>query len=187
MGPNEAVALRAKEKAQAEALVLDLTPKAPDHITYKRLWAAVLTKHAVRVTDLNAICASLKKKSEFVFLDWEAGKRKPEDHYRMQRPVVVSWAAFPSPNTLPDLMMQGLRRRRAAPIVEPLFATRHQCSFFGHSVSSFWWLSWQPAIRRLLQRVSRARRAYPAKGVHRDLLAPPEFQLLLSVRRLTCV
>ena len=91
MGPHEAVALRAKEKAQAEALVLDLTPKAPDHITYKSLWAAVLTKHAVRVTDLNAICASpKKKKSEFVFLDWEAGKRKREDHYRMQRPVVVS-------------------------------------------------------------------------------------------------
>ena len=90
MGPNEAVALRAKEKAQAEALVLDLTPKAPDHITYKSLWAAVLTKHAVRVTDLNVICASLNKKKELVFLDWEAGKRKPEDHHRMQRPVVVS-------------------------------------------------------------------------------------------------
>ena len=25
------------------------------------------------------------------------------------------------------------------------------------------------------------------RAVHRDLLAPPEFQLLLSVRRLTCV
>jgi three-Cys-motif partner protein len=90
MGPNEAVAWRAKEKAQAEALVLDLTPKAPDHITYKSLWAAVLTKHAVRVTDVNAICASLKMKNELVFLDWEAGKRKPEDHYRMQRPVIVA-------------------------------------------------------------------------------------------------
>ena len=39
-------------------------------------------------------------------------------------------------------------------------------------------------------RVRRARRAYVAKearSVHRDLLAPPEFQLRLSVRRLTCV
>jgi hypothetical protein len=67
MGPHEAVALRAKEKTQAETLVLDLTPKAPDHITYKSLWAAVLTKHAVRVTDLNAICASLKKEKRVCF------------------------------------------------------------------------------------------------------------------------
>ena len=39
-------------------------------------------------------------------------------------------------------------------------------------------------------KVSRVRRAYLAKearSVHRDLLAPPEFQLRLSVRRLTCV
>ena len=70
--------------------MLDLTPKAPDHITYKSLWAAVLTKHAVRVTEVNAICARLKKKNALVFLDWEAGKRKPEDHYRMQRPDVVT-------------------------------------------------------------------------------------------------
>jgi hypothetical protein len=38
-------------------------------------------------TDLSA---SLKKKNELVLLDWEAGKRKPEDRYRMQRAVVVS-------------------------------------------------------------------------------------------------
>ena len=55
--------------------MLDLTPKAPAHITYKNLWAAVLTKHAVRVTEVNAICARLKKKYALVFLDWEAGKR----------------------------------------------------------------------------------------------------------------
>jgi hypothetical protein len=56
--------------------------------------------------------------------------------------------------------------------------------------SSSWWLSWRPATRRLLQRVSRARRAYPrkeARSVHRDRPAPPDLQLRLSVRRLTCV
>jgi three-Cys-motif partner protein len=90
MGPNKALALRAKERTEAEDLVLDLTPKAPAHITYKNLWAAVLTKHAVRVTEVNAICARLKKKNALVFLDWEAGKRKPEDHYRMQRPDGVT-------------------------------------------------------------------------------------------------
>jgi hypothetical protein len=69
-------------------------------------------------------------------------------------------------------------------------ATRDQCSFFGHLVSSSWWRPWQPAIRRLLQKVSRARRVCrvnEARWVHPDLLAPPEFQLRLSVRRLTCV
>ena len=70
--------------------MLDLTPKAPDHITYKNLWPAVLTKHAVRVTEVNAICARLKKKNELVFLDWEAREAQPEDHYRMQRPDGVT-------------------------------------------------------------------------------------------------
>jgi hypothetical protein len=75
----------ASEKAEAEALVLELTPKAPDHTTYKQVWAAVLTKHAVRLTDVNAICANLKKKDVLVFLDWEPRVRVPKDHYRMQR------------------------------------------------------------------------------------------------------
>jgi three-Cys-motif partner protein len=33
MGPNETAALRAKAKAAAEAAILDITPRAPDHIT----------------------------------------------------------------------------------------------------------------------------------------------------------
>lgn len=87
MGPNELATLRAGAKKAAEALVLELTPKAPDHITYKKLWPAVLTKHAVRLPDVNSICAALKKKNELVFLDWEPRGRVPKDDYRMQRPV----------------------------------------------------------------------------------------------------
>jgi hypothetical protein len=87
MGPNEAAAMRAAEKVKAEALVLELTPKAPDHIVYNKLWAAVLTKHAVRVTDVNSICAILRKKGALLFPDWETGKRVPQDHYRTQRPA----------------------------------------------------------------------------------------------------
>lgn len=86
MGPNETAALRAMEKAKAKSLVLELTPHAPDHITYKKLWTSVLTKHAVRRTDVNMICAALKKENALVFLDWEAGKRVPQNNYRMQRP-----------------------------------------------------------------------------------------------------
>ena len=87
MAPNETAELRAKEKKAAEELVLKLTPKAPDHIIYKNLWAAVLLKHAVRVTDVNRICADLKKKEALLFPDWETGKRVPQDHYRAQRPT----------------------------------------------------------------------------------------------------
>jgi hypothetical protein len=87
VGPNEAAAMRAAEKEKAEALVLELTPKAPDHIIYNKLWAAILTKHAVRVTDVNSICAILRKKGALLFPDWETGKRVPQDHYRTQRPA----------------------------------------------------------------------------------------------------
>jgi hypothetical protein len=118
MGPHEAVALRA----------LDLTPKAPDHITYKSLWAAVLTKHAVRVTDLNAICASLKKEKRVCFPQlggWQAQAGGSLPHAAARRCLL---SGFPSPNTLPDLMMQGLRRRRAAPIVEPRLGRAAPCN-----------------------------------------------------------
>src|SRR5215831_14641561 len=87
MGPNEAATLRANEKKAAEAAVLELTPKAPAHITYKKLWPAVLTKRAVRLTDVNTICANLRKKKELVFLDWEPRGRVPKDDYRIQRPA----------------------------------------------------------------------------------------------------
>jgi three-Cys-motif partner protein len=86
MGPNETAALRAKAKAATEAAILDSTPQAPDHIAYKRLWAAVLTRHAVRLTDVNAMCAKLRKTEALLFPDWETGKRVPQDHYRVQRP-----------------------------------------------------------------------------------------------------
>jgi hypothetical protein len=87
MGPNDTAKLLADAKKEAEVAILELTPKAPLHITYRRLWAAVLMKYIVRLTDVNSICAGLKKNNELVFLDWEAGKRVPKDNYRMQRPA----------------------------------------------------------------------------------------------------
>ena len=39
--------------------ILDLTPKSPDHIIYRKLWATVLTRHVVRLPDVNALCAIL--------------------------------------------------------------------------------------------------------------------------------
>lgn len=87
MGPNETAELRSKAKQAAEAAILDITPKAPESITYKKLWAAVLTDHAVRLTDVNAMCAKLRKSEALLFPDWEAGTRVPQDHYRVQRPA----------------------------------------------------------------------------------------------------
>ncbi len=85
MAPDKTAAMLAEAKKKATAKVLELTPKAPDHITYKKLWPAVMTEHVVRLTDVNTICADLKKKNELVFLDWEPRGRVPKDHYRMQR------------------------------------------------------------------------------------------------------
>jgi three-Cys-motif partner protein len=86
MAPNETAALREEAKKAAGALVLDLTPRAPDCITYRQLWPAVMTEHAVRLTDVNAICAELRKMNKLVFLDWEPRGRVPKNHYRLQRP-----------------------------------------------------------------------------------------------------
>jgi three-Cys-motif partner protein len=85
MGPNEVAAFLDAEKKRAVVAILDLTPKSPDHIIYRKLWAAVLTRHVVRLTDVNALCGILRKREELVFPDWEPRKRVPQDHYRTQR------------------------------------------------------------------------------------------------------
>ena len=87
MGPNEAAAERGAAKKAAEAAVLELTPEAPNHITYKQLWPVVMTRHAVRLTEVNKICTDLKKKNELVFLDWAPRGKAPKDEYRLQRPA----------------------------------------------------------------------------------------------------
>jgi three-Cys-motif partner protein len=86
MGPNETAALRAKAKAEAEAMILTITPKAPDHVQYKKLWAEVLTQHAVRLTDVNSICGALYKRGQLACPNWEERARVPKDHYSLQQP-----------------------------------------------------------------------------------------------------
>ena len=86
MRPNETAALRAKAKADAESMILAITPKAPDHVPYKKLWAAVLTEHAVRLTDVNTICGALYKQGQLACPNWEARARVPKNHYNLQRP-----------------------------------------------------------------------------------------------------
>lgn len=86
MAPDKTEAMFAEQKRRAAALVLELAPKAPKSIPYHRLWATVLAKHAIRRTDVNAICAAMKKSGELLFPDWEPRKHVPQDHYRVQRP-----------------------------------------------------------------------------------------------------
>jgi len=87
MGPSDAAAMRNGAKRAAEAMVPELTPKAPAHILYKKLWPQLLVKHAVRLPDVNAICTSLKKRNAIVFLDWPPRGKAPKDEYRMQQPA----------------------------------------------------------------------------------------------------
>ena len=86
MGPDKTAALLADEKRKAAATILELVPKAPDHISYRKLWPAVLTQHVVRLTDVNTICANMRKIGELLFPDWEPRIRVPKDHHRIQRP-----------------------------------------------------------------------------------------------------
>jgi three-Cys-motif partner protein len=86
MGPNETAEFLEAERKKASANILDVTPRDPSHFTYRNLWAAVLTRHVVRLTDVNAICADLRKRGELVFPGWESGKRVPKDDYITHRP-----------------------------------------------------------------------------------------------------
>lgn len=85
LGPDKTAAMLAAEKQKARALLLSLTPFAPESITYKRLWALVLAKHSVRRTEVNAMCVEMKKIGQLTFPDWEPNKRVPQDGYRVQR------------------------------------------------------------------------------------------------------
>jgi len=86
MAPDQTEAMLAEAKQNARVLVLELVPRVPGDITYRRLWASVLAQHSVRRTDVNKICAAMKDSGELLFPDWEPGKRVPQDRYRVQRP-----------------------------------------------------------------------------------------------------
>ena len=87
MGPNDLETNLAAEKVAAERLLLELTPVAPSSVTYEVVWPRVLAKHIVRVPDVNRMAARLRKEGSISFPEWERGKRVPQPHYRMQRPI----------------------------------------------------------------------------------------------------
>jgi three-Cys-motif partner protein len=85
MGPDEIEGRLEDEKRKAEAAIRHLVPKSPASIVYRKLWSTILLHHMVRKTDVNTICADMRKKEELLFLDWEARRRVPQDNYRVQR------------------------------------------------------------------------------------------------------
>jgi three-Cys-motif partner protein len=85
MGPDEIEGRLEDEKRKAEAAIRHLVPKSPASIVYRKLWSTILLHHMVRKTDVNTICADMRKKEELLFPDWEAMRRVPQDNYRVQR------------------------------------------------------------------------------------------------------
>ena len=87
MAPNELETTLAEAKVAAEKMLIDLTPMSPGSVTYGDIWPRVLAKHVVRRPDVNQIAVKLKKANRLSFLDWETGKRVPQNSYRMNRPT----------------------------------------------------------------------------------------------------
>ena len=87
MAPNELETTLAEAKVAAEKMLIDLTPMSPGSVIYRDISPRVLAKHVVRRPDVNQIAVKFKKANRLLFLDWETGKRVPQDPYRMNRPT----------------------------------------------------------------------------------------------------
>jgi hypothetical protein len=86
MAPDRTAEVQALAIKQARDMLCTLVPKSPDYMSYRNLWATVLSHHAVRRIEINTLCAAMKKSGELLFPDWEEGRKVPQDHYRVQRP-----------------------------------------------------------------------------------------------------
>jgi hypothetical protein len=85
MGPNENAKYLHREAAAAEELLIESVPLAPNWIKYGDLWPQVLARHAIKRSGVNAIAARLRNSGVLDFENWAAGKRVPEDGYRVTR------------------------------------------------------------------------------------------------------
>jgi three-Cys-motif partner protein len=86
MGPGELASYLQSERREAERALMSLMPEEPRSVTYDLLWPKVLARHVVRLTDVNQIGAQLRRDGRLICRNWEAGKRVPQPHYRLQRP-----------------------------------------------------------------------------------------------------
>jgi three-Cys-motif partner protein len=74
-----------EEAAAAQAYLHEITPIAPDTAVYGDIWPRILTRHAIRKTELNKLAAAARQDKSIEFPNWEERHRVPADHYIMQR------------------------------------------------------------------------------------------------------
>lgn len=86
MAPNDLEGKLELARSAAELALLDLVPNAPASVRFDEVWPHVLSRHVVRLKDINEVAARLRKEGRLTFLDWAPRKRVPEGHYRMQKP-----------------------------------------------------------------------------------------------------
>ena len=85
--PDDTIAFLEGEKAAASNTLLSLVPVTPDSTIYEKVWPRVLERHVVTHPDVNKLAAELRKSGRLSFPGWEAGKRVPQDAYRVSRPA----------------------------------------------------------------------------------------------------
>jgi three-Cys-motif partner protein len=85
MGPDKLDAVLRQKKAAARDALIELAPETPGSIKYEDLWPQVLSRHIIRLTELNTLAAELRKSGDLLFPGWEAGKRVPQDGYLVQK------------------------------------------------------------------------------------------------------
>lgn len=86
LSPDETEKFLTSEAEAAGRLLLQLTPEAPETATFGEIWPQVLSRHAVRKTELNRIAAALRKSGEIAFPNWPPRKQVPGDSFLMSRP-----------------------------------------------------------------------------------------------------
>ncbi|NNM55967.1 three-Cys-motif partner protein TcmP [Acidocella sp.] len=73
------------EKESARNELYHMTPFAPDGILYGDIWPLILSKHAIRKTDLNILAAEARRSGTITVKNWEPRHRVPSNHYFLQR------------------------------------------------------------------------------------------------------
>lgn len=85
MAPNDLESKLELARKAAEVAFLDLVRTAPALITFEQVWPHVLSRHVVRLTDINDIAARLRKEERLIFPNWDPKKRVPKGHHRVQK------------------------------------------------------------------------------------------------------
>jgi hypothetical protein len=83
LGPDPIAAYLDGERQQAEVTLIEMV-RGMGPTTYGEIWPNVLSRHAVRLTDLNMIAARLRKDGVLMFPEWAARQRVPSDNSRVQ-------------------------------------------------------------------------------------------------------